>query len=670
MEEEFKKFKEENPKSGISIEVFKQVLDYIKEKKEVDDLMQGIEGMGLSNGDESNEVPQQVPDQALEHVPVQVPEQVPEHLLEELHEDAMNQEMPESKHDERDKIDDMVRQASETTTGDSSETMTTENKKKNEPEEKQNQPERYMTNNMGAFTNWKKEIVPYLKEHSPVLVHLNDFCDTSLKEFDHYVKKAGYSVSAIAYLKKERSETEKENARERRRAKETQRENKRKRTERKEDKKNVKIKRMEENRIKKENKLKERSENLEANRKKQEKLKMDIENSKDNKEMKDLKIKLMKLEEKIKDEDSKLKVDIENEKKRLAEQDETVEKAQCDDEVEDVAEDGSDYDFDDDDEDWMERGAAILVRSNVGKTRFEFFDRSDLLEKQHYFAMAVVRDTVTEIYHVCCYIPHDRTLEAHRNLFGHINKYYAGQKVIVSGDFNCTLEQIYNVCVEVGVELEDRLYWKWATSIGTASPIPTKIDFVLTSKSVLVNVHQPSTQSLPGHSRIFWDRYSTNPVYAIVKSYTFSKYLRGENLTTLLYGAMINSPGTEVASHLTLSKKDENWIHAIILLLDHELDTTMRKQLADEEQGVKLEGLTESELNVLCQRHNDLIYNWRGNEKNRRKKTETPASSTTTPNTADIKKSPGSSKSAIGTPKGRPAGSRQKKKSITPVTAK
>ncbi|GMT25578.1 hypothetical protein PFISCL1PPCAC_16875, partial [Pristionchus fissidentatus] len=200
-----------------------------------------------------------------------------------------------------------------------------------------------------------------------------------------------------------------------------------------------------------------------------------------------------------------------NENEPAGQQEKTVEEAQRDDEVGVVPEHDSDDDFDDDDEDWMRRGAAILVRKGVDKTTFE---------------KITIRDTVTEVYHICCYILHDGTHEAHRNCFGLIHELYAGQKgyttrktkmqlikysVIVSGDFNCTLEEMYNVCVEIGVELEDRLLWEWVTSVGNKSPIPSKIDYVLTSNTVLVNVHKPSRQTIPGHSCIFWDRYSTKP---------------------------------------------------------------------------------------------------------------------------------------------------------------
>ncbi|GMT25568.1 hypothetical protein PFISCL1PPCAC_16865, partial [Pristionchus fissidentatus] len=125
-------------------------------------------------------------------------------------------------------------------------------------------------------------------------------------------------------------------------------------------------------------------------------------------------------------------------------------------------------------------------------------------------AVVVVKDETNSIHHFCCYVSQDlRYHRAHKVVLSYIKQLIdEGERVILAGDLNCQLNNFIDVCRTIKLNLTDRLLFMWATNIKSAtSGKQSKVDYVLSSDNILLDIHKPYPPERAGHYIVFWHVY-------------------------------------------------------------------------------------------------------------------------------------------------------------------
>ncbi|GMT25619.1 hypothetical protein PFISCL1PPCAC_16916, partial [Pristionchus fissidentatus] len=126
------------------------------------------------------------------------------------------------------------------------------------------------------------------------------------------------------------------------------------------------------------------------------------------------------------------------------------------------------------------------------------------------FAIVAAKDETNNIHHACCYISQDLSYHhAHNVVLSYIKQLIDGsERVILAGDLKCQLSKFIDVCNKMKLNLTDRLLFKWATNIKSAtSGKQSNVDYVLSSDNILLDIHKPYPPERAGHYIVFWHVY-------------------------------------------------------------------------------------------------------------------------------------------------------------------
>ncbi|GMR34977.1 hypothetical protein PMAYCL1PPCAC_05172, partial [Pristionchus mayeri] len=200
----------------------------------------------------------------------------------------------------------------------------------------------------------------------------------------------------------------------------------------------------------------------------------------------------------------------------------------------------------------VRKDANVRKDSNDRKDanhRFEKTIDGDEGVENHKYSIAAVYDIEKQIHHVCVYIHHNdnreeskKDAEANKQLKFKLSlaieiikvklcKYMKskykkfdakklsdieGMRVIVSGDLNCTIPNVEEICREKAenfIWLKDKLHPSWRTFVrpyyGTSGATYSKIDYIL-AHNVFTRIHQPKELNYD-HYIIIEDIYYTDP---------------------------------------------------------------------------------------------------------------------------------------------------------------